>query len=85
VERELLGKLVAEGTTIRRLRVADDPAFWLVGRPHVVFLRDRHGQMIEESLRRAGNVLVVEHDGVVVRVESADSLEEAVAVAASLG
>ncbi|HYH57649.1 MAG TPA: hypothetical protein VD790_00315 [Thermoleophilaceae bacterium] len=85
VERKFLRKLVAEGTTVERLRVTDDPALWLVGRPHVVYLRDANGQVIEETLQRAGNVLIVEHEGVLVRVEGADALEEAVMAAASLG
>ena len=85
VERDFLRKLTTEGTRIERVRVGDDRALWLVGRPHVVFLVDAHGRVIEESLRRAGNVLLFERRGVVVRVEGADSLTTAVAVARSLG
>jgi hypothetical protein len=81
VERDLLGKLVTQGTRIKRL----PGAFWLTGAPHVVFLRDARGQVIEESLRRAGNVLVAERAGLVIRIEGAHSLAAAVAVARSLG
>ena len=85
VERDYLRKLASEGTRIERLRIDDDRALWLVGRPHVVFLVDAHGRVIEESLRQAGNVLLFERGGVVVRIEGADSLAAAVAIAGSLG
>lgn len=85
VDREYLRKLVAEGTRIERLRVGGERALWLVGRPHVFFLVDAHGRVIEESLRQAGNVLLFERGGVVVRIEGARSLAAAVAVARSLG
>jgi hypothetical protein len=85
VNREYLRKLVAEGTRIQRLRIGSDRAVWLVGRPHLVFLVDAHGRVVEESLRQAGNVLLFERSGVVIRIEGADSLAAAVAVARSLG
>ena len=84
VEREYLRKLAAGGTRIDRVRVGEDRALWLVGRPHVVFLVDARGRVIEESLRQAGNVLLFERGGAVVRIEGADSLAAAVAVARSL-
>ena len=85
IEREYLRKLTTEGTRVERVQVGGDPGLWLVGRPHVVFLVDARGRVIEESLRRAGNVLLFERGGVVVRIEGADSLARAAAVARSLG
>ena len=85
VEHEYLRKLAAGGTRIDGVRVGDDRALWLVGRPHVFFLVDARGRVIEESLQQAGNVLLFEHGGIVVRIEGADSLGAAVAVARSLG
>ena len=85
IEGEYLRKFASEGTRIERLQVGGDDAIWLVGRPHVVFLVDADGRVIEESLRRAGNVLLVERSGVVVRVEGAESLAAAVGIARSLG
>lgn len=84
IEGEYLRKLVTEGTTVRDLRVAGDRAVWLVERPHVVFLVDARGRVVEESLRQAGNVLLVERDGVVIRIEGAPSLKAAVLIARSL-
>lgn len=83
-EREFLGKLVAEGTRVERLRVAGGRAIWLEGRPHVVFLRDSTGATIEHSLRRAGNVLLFERDGLLVRIEGARSRAAAIEFARSL-
>lgn len=85
LNREYLRKLVAEGTRIERVQVRGERALWLVGRPHVFFLVDAHGRVIEESLKQAGNVLLFERGGVVVRIEGADSLAAAMAVARSLG
>ncbi|MGH2838634.1 MAG: hypothetical protein ACRDJY_09870 [Thermoleophilaceae bacterium] len=85
IEREFLRKLATEGTRIERLRVAGHNALWLVGRPHIVFLLDAEGRVLEESLRKAGNVLLFERGGAVVRIEGADSLAAAIAVARSLG
>jgi hypothetical protein len=85
VERELLRKLVSAGTRVERLRIGSDRALWLVGRPHVVFLVDADGEVVEESLRQAGNVLLFERGGVVVRIEGASSRAAAVSVARSLG
>lgn len=84
VERDYLRKLTVEGTRVEPVRVGGDRGLWLVGRPHVVFLVDSHGRVIEESLRRAGSVLLFERRGLVVRVEGADSLAAALAVARSL-
>ena len=85
IQGEYLRKLVTEGTRIKRLQVGDDRAVWLVGRPHVFFLVDARGRVVEESLREAGNVLLFERGGVVVRIEGANSLAAAVTVARSLG
>lgn len=84
IEGEYLRKLVTQGTTVRRTRVGGERGIWLVGRPHVVLLVDARGQVIEESLRQTGNVLLFEHDGIVVRIEGAGSLTAAVAIARSL-
>lgn len=84
IEREYLQKLTSAGTRIERVQVGGDDALWLVGRPHVVFLVDARGLVIEESLREAGNVLLFGRGGVVVRIEGADSLAAAKEVASSL-
>ena len=81
IERPLLSKLVTQGTRVERV----PQGVWLSAAPHVVLLRDARGQVIEESLRRAGNVLLLERGGLVVRIEGAASLAAALAVAGSLG
>jgi hypothetical protein len=81
IERPLLSKLVTQGTRVERLR----GGVWLTGAPHVVLLRDARGRVVEESLRRAGNVLLLERGGLVIRIEGARSLAAALAVARSLG
>lgn len=85
VDRRFLQKLVGAGTRVERFRLDGDPALWLEGRPHVVFMRDRDGRTIEESMRLAGNVLLVERGELLVRIEGRRlSRDEAVRLASSL-
>jgi hypothetical protein len=83
--REYLGKLTAEGTEVERLRIDGRRAIWLEGRPHVVFLRDSNGRVVEQSLREAGDVLLVEREGLLVRIEGAASRAAAVSFARRMG
>jgi hypothetical protein len=84
VERDFLVKLRTEGTRVERLQVGGDRGLWLAGSPHVVFLRDGRGRVIQETLSRAGNVLLIERGDVLVRVEGARSLRAAVEAAGNL-
>jgi len=67
--RAFLEKSVGPGTTVQRLRVGRAPGAWLAGRPHGFVYADAHGVIREEDTRLAGNVLVWERDGVVLRLE----------------
>lgn len=83
-EPELLRKLVSTGTAVRRLRVGGDPAISLEGDPHVVVFLDPRGDVRTERLRLAGNALLVERDGVLVRLEAALPAGDLVRIAESL-
>jgi len=79
-----LNKLVAGGTTITLVDVAGDPGFWIEGEPHVIFVVDRNGRVLEDAARLAGNTLALERDGLTIRIEGAASLAEALQVAMAL-
>ncbi len=80
----ILKKLVPSGTRVETSTVRGEPAFFLSGEPHAVLLLDDLGRAIEESARLARDVLVWEESGRTVRLEGDFSLEEALALAASL-
>jgi hypothetical protein len=62
-------KLIGPGTSIRRLRVGAATGVWMTGSPHAVIFEDRSGNIREDALRLAGNVLLWERGPVVLRLE----------------
>lgn len=85
VNPELVGKLLGGGTRAQTVTVAGGaPGIFLSGGPHVVFYRDPSGEIREETLRLAGNALLWERRELLLRLESALSLKEALRVARSV-
>ncbi len=74
----LLKKLVGESTRIEQLEVDGHPAVWLEGGPHVVYFVAPDGSVRDEQGWLAGNTLLVDRDGVTVRVEGALGRDDAV-------
>jgi hypothetical protein len=79
-----VGKIGSEATTLDELDIDGHRAVWVSGPPHFFFYRDPRGHLTEGSLRLAGNVLLVERDRLLVRVEGDLRKEEAVRIARSL-
>jgi hypothetical protein len=82
---DLIGKLVAANARAQAVSVAGEGGVFLSGGPHVVFYRDADGEIREETLRLAGNTLLWQRGDVLLRLESALSLEESLRVARSTG
>jgi hypothetical protein len=80
----LVKKLVGSGTTVEELRVESDPALWLEGGPHVVFFVAPDGMVQSDQGWLAGNTLLVDRDGVTVRVEGLLERDEAVELAEAM-
>jgi hypothetical protein len=81
----LIEKTAGAATTIERLRVAGDPAFFLAGAEHG-FAYQPEGSSYGgfEEQRLAGNTLVVDRrDGLLLRLEGELSRDEAARIAAS--
>jgi hypothetical protein len=75
----------AQGTHLEAVSVSGDPGFWISGAPHGFFLVCYDaGECRQERYRLAGNVLLWEQDGVTLRLESALSLQDALAIAESV-
>jgi hypothetical protein len=72
-------------TQLQAVSVAGEPGFWISGAPHgFFFVCYDVGECRQERYRLAGNVLLWEQDGVTLRLESALTLEAALAIAKSV-
>jgi hypothetical protein len=76
----LLKKLAGQGTVVRRLEVDGDGAVWLEGGPHAVFFVAPDGTIRDDQGWLAGNTLLVDREGVTLRVEGAVTLDDAVGI-----
>jgi hypothetical protein len=75
----------AQATHLQAVSVRGEPGFWISGAPHAFFVVCYGaGDCRQEWYRLAGNVLLWEQDGVTLRLESALSLEDALAIAESV-
>jgi hypothetical protein len=83
-DRGVLGKGVGPETRIEALSVNGGPAVWIEGNPHFLFYRDTTGQLQQEAVRLAGNVLLWEQSGLTLRVEGAFPKDQALRIAASV-
>lgn len=83
LETSLLSKIAGSGTRVEQLRVGGAPAVWIEGAPHVVFYREPNGNIIQDTLRLAGNVLLWERDGLLLRLEAEVGRDAAVRIAES--
>jgi hypothetical protein len=81
---EFIEKLVTIGTKVERVSVDGEPGYFLSGEPHQFNYLDAEGQVIQESIRLAGNTLLWEHDGLVLRLEGDFDKRDALALARSV-
>jgi hypothetical protein len=81
---EYFGKTAGQATRFQQLLVDDARALWLEGAPHFFFYRSPAHPTEQAGLRIAQNVLLLEHDPLLVRLEGAFDRERAVELARSL-
>ena len=74
----LLKKLLGQGTAVEQFAIDGDPAVWIEGGPHVVYVVTPNGAIRDDMGWLAGNTLLVVRDGVTVRVEGKLARAEAV-------
>jgi hypothetical protein len=77
-------KQLQPGTTLEVVTVNGRRAFWLSGEPHTFYYEDRAGNILPETIRLAGNVLLWEVDGTTLRIESALPKDEVIRIAESM-
>jgi hypothetical protein len=83
-EPGLVKKLVSSATQIDMLDIDGHRALWLEGGPHAVLFLTPDGNVGEDLGWLAGNTLLVENDGVTVRIEAQIDRDEAIELARSL-
>jgi hypothetical protein len=84
VAEPLIEKTVGAGSTVERLTVGGDPAFFIFGADHGFAYIPQDGSGTFEPQRLAGNTLLVERsDGVLLRIEGDLDRDEAVRLAES--
>jgi hypothetical protein len=81
---EYTGKIAGEATLVEELRLGGERAVWLEGAPHFFFYRRAGQPVVEDQLRIAENVLLLEQGNLLVRLEGAFDREQAVRLARSL-
>ena len=77
-------KVAGPETVIEEVEVNGGRGVWLEGEPHAVFYTDASGDVVEEVVRLAGNVLLWERGELTFRLESALSKREALRIARSV-
>jgi hypothetical protein len=80
----LVQKSIGQGTRLERFRIDGDPAYFISGRVHGFAYQDESGGAHFEEPRLAGNVLLVERGGLLLRVEGRVSRDQAVRIVRSM-
>lgn len=83
LDASLIGKGVGPGTTVEKLTIGGEPGIWIEGAAHFFFYRDARGNIHQESLRLAGNTLLWEYRGTLIRLEAQVSRARALEIAAT--
>ena len=84
LEAQLLGKTLPPGTTAVELDVNGGRGVWIEGAPHEFFYRSPSGQILTDTVRLAGNVLLWEQDGLLMRIEAQVGRDRALRIARSM-
>jgi len=85
VERPLLRKVAGPGTSIQRVEVDGARGYRLAGVAHAFAFTDSRGEIQFQSERAAGPTLLLERDGLLLRVEGAVSGDRAIEIARQIG
>ncbi len=79
----VLHKSAGPNTRLEDVVVNGGHGVWLEGAPHLLFLPDASGQFHEDQVRLAGNVLLWEQGGLLLRLEGGLNHDQALQIAAS--
>ena len=82
--RRYLFKMLGPDSKVERVRVDGKPGVWITGKPHGVMYADRNGQFRDDTFQLAGDTLLWERGGLVLRIEGARSKADALRIASSV-
>jgi hypothetical protein len=85
VDEDYMKKITSEATRLEFTRVNGGDAFWIEGPPHQVFLVDENGDLVPDTIRLAGNVLLWEKGELTLRIEAHITKDRALRIAGSVG
>lgn len=85
VDADYIKKITSEATRLEFTSVNGGDAFWIAGPPHQVFLIDENGELVPDTIRLAGNVLLWEQGDLTLRIEGDIAKEKALRIASSVG
>jgi hypothetical protein len=80
----VIEKMASRATSVEAVDVGDGAAWWLEGALHLVVFETPGGDIEAEERRLAGNVLLWQQDGLVLRLEAQVDRHRAVAIARSV-
>jgi hypothetical protein len=85
VDEQFFGKVLGADTTLEKVVIDGEPGFWIQGKPHFFFYRaaGSTGSVDQETLRLAGNTLIWQRQGLLVRLEAQVDKATALRIAAS--
>lgn len=81
---QLLGKVLPAGGTAEEVTVNGGRGVWIGGAPHQVFYLGPGGDVLVDSVRLAGNVLVWEQGELLLRIEANVTKEQALRIASTM-
>jgi hypothetical protein len=84
VDYRLAKKIASSGTRIEFVQVRGADGIFISGKPHFYLLVNPRGQIIEEEVRLAKDVLIWSDDGITYRIEGDLTLDKALELAESL-
>lgn len=83
LDTSFIGKGIGPGSKIENVRVGDAPGIWIEGQAHLFFYRDGAGNILQETLRLAGNTLLWQRGDMLLRLEAQVDRQRALEIAAS--
>ena len=84
VDEQFFGKVLDRNTTLEHVTIDGQPGFWIQGQPHFFFYNAGvAGQVQQETLRLAGNTLIWQRNGLLLRLEAQVDRATALRIAAS--
>ena len=83
-DAQFIGKFAGANTKVEQLTVNGVSGVWIEGAPHQLFYRRLNGEIVPDTLRLAGNVLLWNDGAILLRIEAEIPKDAALRIAASM-